>query len=170
MLSETARNALFDMRDCIFLGREFSDGRTYEDFAASRLHFFAVTRALEIISEASKRLPDELRDRHPELRWRAMRDAGNMYRHRYDNVAENFVWKTLHEDLGPLLAVSRPRSMRSARRADRVQLRHAPWLSSIKGWSQWPGGPDRGTPEEHCRRFFLLHPASAVAIERIPRR
>jgi len=105
MLSDTARFALFDIRDCILLAREFSHGLTFEDFAASRLHFFAVTRAFEIISEASRRLPEELRDRHPQLPWRAMQDAGNMYRHRYDNVAENIVWKTLHEDLGPLLAV-----------------------------------------------------------------
>ncbi len=105
MLSETDRFALFDIRDCILLAREFSEGLTYEAFAASRLHFFAVTRALEIISEASKRLPDDLRARHPELPWRAMRDAGNQYRHRYDNVAEQAVWTTLQKDLAPLLAV-----------------------------------------------------------------
>jgi uncharacterized protein with HEPN domain len=34
-----------------------------------------------------------------------MRDAGNVYRHRYDNVVESIVWKTLQEDLAPLLAV-----------------------------------------------------------------
>ena len=63
-----------------------------------------MTRALEIISEASRRLPDELRDRHPDLPWRDIRDAGNLYRHAYDNVVESIVWTTVREDLALLLA------------------------------------------------------------------
>src|SRR5208283_6175136 len=105
MRSDRLRLALFDIRDCILLAREFTTGLSYEAFKESRLHFFAVTRALEIISEASRRLPDELRDRHPDLPWRDIRDAGNMYRHSYDNVVEAIIWKTVQEDLAPLLAV-----------------------------------------------------------------
>src|ERR1019366_2721932 len=105
MPSNSVRVALFDIRDCILLARGFTEGLSYEGFKESRLHFFAVTRALEIISEASRRLPDELRNRHPDLPWRDIRDAGNMYRHGYDNVVESIVWKTVHEDLAPLLAV-----------------------------------------------------------------
>jgi uncharacterized protein with HEPN domain len=105
MPSDSVRLALFDIRDCILSARDFTEGLSYEAFKESRLHFFAVTRALEIISEASRRLPEELRDRHPELPWREIRDAGNMYRHRYDNVVESIVWKTIQEDLAPLLAV-----------------------------------------------------------------
>jgi uncharacterized protein with HEPN domain len=74
-----------------------------ESFAASRLHFFATTRALEIISEASRRLPDELRSKHAHLPWRNIQDAGNFYRHRYDNVEESIVWDTVHVHLPALL-------------------------------------------------------------------
>jgi uncharacterized protein with HEPN domain len=102
---DAVRLALFDIRDSILLAREFIKDLSYEGFRESRLHFFAVTRALEIISEASRRLPDELRNRHPELPWRDIRDAGNMYRHGYDNVVESIVWQTVQEDLAPLLAV-----------------------------------------------------------------
>jgi len=104
MLSNKALLALYDIRDCIFLARNFIKDLTYEAFKESRLHFFAVTRALEIISEASRRLPDDLRDRHPELPWRDIRDAGNLYRHSYDNVVEDIVWDTVQRDLSPLLA------------------------------------------------------------------
>jgi uncharacterized protein with HEPN domain len=106
MPSEKIHLALLDIRDCILLARDFTEGLSYEAFKESRLHFFAVTRALEIISEATRRLPDELRDRHPDLPWRDIRDAGNMYRHSYDNVVEAIVWKTVQEDLAPLLAVA----------------------------------------------------------------
>jgi uncharacterized protein with HEPN domain len=103
MLSKKESLALLEIRDCILLARSFTEGFTYETFKQSKLHFFAVTRALEIISEASRRLPDDLRERHPHLPWRDIRDAGNMYRHSYDNVVESIVWQTLQEDLTPLL-------------------------------------------------------------------
>ena len=52
-----------------------------------------------------RRLPDELRARHPELPWRAIMGAGNVYRHNYDNVLETYVWQTLHDRLPELVAV-----------------------------------------------------------------
>jgi len=74
-------------------------------FKADRRTFYAVTRCLEIVSEATRRLPPSVRDRHPELPWRAIMGAGNVYRHDYDNVAEEFVWRTVQISLGPLLAI-----------------------------------------------------------------
>jgi uncharacterized protein with HEPN domain len=105
MPSESSKFALFDIRDNILFAQGFVAGLTYEGFTASRLRFYAATRALELISEASRRLPDEVRERHSHLPWRDIRDAGNFYRHRYDNVAESFVWDTVHDDLPALLSV-----------------------------------------------------------------
>ena len=61
-------------------------------------------RTLEIISEASRRLSDELKARHPQIQWREMAAAGNFYRHNYEDVTPRRVWKTLREDLPPLRA------------------------------------------------------------------
>jgi len=66
---------------------------------------YAVIRSLEIISEASQRLSDELKARHPGIPWREMAAAGNFYRHNYQDVTPRRVWKTLQEDLSPLRAV-----------------------------------------------------------------
>jgi uncharacterized protein with HEPN domain len=44
----------------------------FGEFARDRKTVYAVTRALEIISEASRRLPDELKSRHPEIDWPAV--------------------------------------------------------------------------------------------------
>ncbi len=76
-----------------------------EDLRASRLHFYAVTRALEIISEASRRLPDDLRARHAHLPWRNIMGVGNIYRHNYDAVQEEMIWETITYHLTPLLIV-----------------------------------------------------------------
>ncbi len=105
MRSDTVKFALYDIRDNILFAREVVGGLTREAFAESRLHFYGVTRALEIISEACRRLPDDLRDRHPQLPWRSIRDVGNFYRHQYDNVAASYVWETVSVHLPPLLAV-----------------------------------------------------------------
>jgi uncharacterized protein with HEPN domain len=103
MPSEKLSFILYTIRDNIIFAREFVEGLTFETFQNSRLHFYAVTRALEIISEASRRLPDELRERHSHLPWRSIRDVGNFYRHEYDNVAEAYVWETVQVHLAPLM-------------------------------------------------------------------
>ena len=66
---------------------------------------YAVTRCLEIISEASRRLPPSLKDRHPSIPWKRMAGAGNVYRHDYEDVAANYVWDTVKLALPPLRAV-----------------------------------------------------------------
>jgi uncharacterized protein with HEPN domain len=104
MLSNKARLALFDIRENGKLACEFVAGLTYEGFERDRRTFYAVTRALEIISEATRRLPPELQQRHPSLPWRAIMGVGNIFRHNYDNVAERQVWRTVRESLPSLLA------------------------------------------------------------------
>ena len=105
MPSRSLRNTLYDIRDNILFAQEFVAGLDSASFVKSRRDVYAVTRAIEIISEASKGLPDEVRARHPHMPWRDIRDVGNFYRHQYDNVAESYVWRTVQEHLPPLLAV-----------------------------------------------------------------
>ena len=50
-------------------------------------------------------MPNGLRERHPELPWRAIRDSGNIFRHTYDNVAESLVWDTAPLHLPGLMRV-----------------------------------------------------------------
>jgi uncharacterized protein with HEPN domain len=97
------RSALCDIRDNALLAREFVAGLSPNAFAADCRAFYAVTRCLEIISEAARRLSPALRERHPHLPWRAIMDSGNVYRHDYGNVVKEFVWKAVDQDLAPLL-------------------------------------------------------------------
>jgi uncharacterized protein with HEPN domain len=84
----------------LFIGQASID-----QFLADRRTVYAVTRCLEIISEASRRLPAELKARHPHIRWQGMAGAGNVYRHDYELVLDKAVWDTVHGSLKPLLAV-----------------------------------------------------------------
>jgi uncharacterized protein with HEPN domain len=105
MLSDAATRALRDMSHHIALAQSFAAGTTYEAFRDDVLRLYAVTRCLEIISEASRRLPDELKARHPAIEWREMASAGNFYRHEYEDVAARRVWDTLMHHLPPLRVV-----------------------------------------------------------------
>src|SRR4051812_28786918 len=102
MLSNRARLALFDIRDNAKLAQTFVAALSFEEFRDDRRTFYAVTRCLEIVSEAARRLPPALRDRHPEIPWRAIMGLGNVYRHDYDNVAEDIVWRTVQHSLALL--------------------------------------------------------------------
>src|SRR6266700_3886973 len=99
MPSEKTKVALLDIRDNILSAQRFIDGISFEEFAASQMHFYAVTRALEIVSEAARRLPENLREMHATLPWKKIMGVGNVYRHNYDNVLETFVWLTVQEHL-----------------------------------------------------------------------
>jgi uncharacterized protein with HEPN domain len=105
MPSDRSRLALFDIRDNVRLAWSFVDGLSEEAFEGDRRTFYAVTRCLEIISEAARRLSPEMRARHPDLPWRAIMGVGNVCRHDYDNVAEDFVWRTVQHSLTELLVV-----------------------------------------------------------------
>jgi uncharacterized protein with HEPN domain len=58
------------------------------------MRLFAAIRALEVISEASRRLPNEMKDRHSQIDWAAVAAAGNIYRHEYDVVNPRRIWRT----------------------------------------------------------------------------
>jgi uncharacterized protein with HEPN domain len=96
------RRSLNDIQHHIAMAQGFIAGMNYEAFKDDNLRLYAVTRCLEIISEASRRLPQELKARHPSIEWREMAAAGNIYRHEYEDVAAGRVWRTLTVNL-PLL-------------------------------------------------------------------
>lgn len=104
MPSERALTALDDIVANIALAVSFTKDVTLEAFAADKMCFYAVVRCLEIVSEASRRLDAEILDRHPELPWRAIHGAGNVYRHDYGDVTPQIVLATVREALPPLLA------------------------------------------------------------------
>jgi uncharacterized protein with HEPN domain len=96
---------LADIHHHIAMAERFVAGMTYEAFRDDDRTVYAVTRCLEIISEASRRLPDEAKARHPGIEWREMAAAGNVYRHDYEDVEAHWIWRTLTTKLPPLRVV-----------------------------------------------------------------
>jgi uncharacterized protein with HEPN domain len=96
---------LIDIRRNIHLAQRYVEGLSYEAFRDSVLVFYTVTRALEIISEASRRLPAETKERRLPSPWAEMAGAGNVYRHDCEDVQERLVWGVVHLRLPALLAM-----------------------------------------------------------------
>jgi uncharacterized protein with HEPN domain len=105
MRSDPSLAALRDIEHHIALAMNFTAGFSYEAFRDDLRTAYAVTRCLEIISEASRRLPDALKARHPTIPWKEIAGAGNIYRHDYEEVAAEYVWDTVQSDLSALKAV-----------------------------------------------------------------
>lgn len=104
MPSKDPLKRLHDILECIHLLREWTKGMNLAAFQNDRLRSFACTRALSIISEASKRLPAQMKARMPGIDWPGMAAAGNIYRHEYESVSDRLVWAVIEQSLDPLEA------------------------------------------------------------------
>jgi uncharacterized protein with HEPN domain len=72
---------------------------SYDRFESDFKINFAVVRALEIIGEASKRLPDSIRDKYPAVPWKGMAGMRDRIIHGYDNVDLRIVWDVVKKDI-----------------------------------------------------------------------
>jgi uncharacterized protein with HEPN domain len=59
----------------------------------------AVLRNIQVIGDASKNLPAEFIERHPDIDWRGIAGMRNSITHRYFHVDWNLVWISIHEEL-----------------------------------------------------------------------
>ncbi|HEY7644846.1 MAG TPA: HepT-like ribonuclease domain-containing protein [Hyphomicrobiales bacterium] len=74
----------------------------YSDFEQSWVIRHAVQRGVEIISEAARRIPDEVLSQYPDIPWLNIKAIGNILRHEYHNIRDNIVWNIVETHLPPL--------------------------------------------------------------------
>jgi uncharacterized protein with HEPN domain len=93
---------LTDIIEAIELIRSEMAGVTLDAFEPDRRKRWLVERGIEIISEASRRLPEELKTRHPDIPWPKVAGIGNVLRHDYEHVAHDVLWRVVRDDLPQL--------------------------------------------------------------------
>lgn len=71
-------------------------------FSIDRMLHLAVERLLEIVCEASRNLPKDMKDSAPEIDWRKLVDFGNILRHAYHTTNVEIVWEIVQRHLPPL--------------------------------------------------------------------
>jgi uncharacterized protein with HEPN domain len=81
-------------------------GLTFDQYPNARIQRLAAERAIEIISEAARHLPDALTARHAAIPWPRIKAVGNVLRHEYYRVAPQVIWDVVHHHLPALEAAS----------------------------------------------------------------
>lgn len=104
-MSERIRFRLNDIKHAIEAIYELLDGKTFEILSSDKNTRAAFERFLEIISEASRHVPDEWKAADaPQIPWRSIANIGNHIRHAYQRVELLTLWQVYEDDLASLEA------------------------------------------------------------------
>jgi uncharacterized protein with HEPN domain len=87
-----------NMRDA----RQFVEGMTFDEFRSSKMAVNAVLRSIEVIGEAVKNVPEEIRGRRPAVPWRSMARMRDRVIHMYFGVDHVRVWETVTGAIPPV--------------------------------------------------------------------
>ncbi len=110
---------LGEILDAVALVRDYTEGLDFDAFAANVEKQDAVIRRLEIIGEAVKGVPDEVRAGHPAVPWRDIAGARDILIHEYFRVDLEMAWVMVRKDL-PILETEVRRILQELHRDEGV--------------------------------------------------
>ena len=88
-----------DILEAIQRVEEYTESLSINDFTESKLHQDAVIRNLEIIGEAVKRLPGNLRKKYPDVEWKKIAGLRDILIHAYFGIDVEIVWDVVKNKL-----------------------------------------------------------------------
>ena len=91
-----------DIRRSVTLIEEFTANMDFSSFSEDFKTQYAVVRCFEIMGEAAKRIPDEIRFAHPSVPWKIMAGMRDRMIHGYDVIDVAILWKTVKQDIPSL--------------------------------------------------------------------
>ena len=82
--------------------RRYTKGKTFDEFIADDMMYYAVVKNIEILGEAANMLTEEFRNKHPLTPWKLVSGMRNYIVHEYFQVDNNVVWDVITHDLSTL--------------------------------------------------------------------
>jgi uncharacterized protein with HEPN domain len=95
---------LEDICECIDKIKGYTGGISYDEFVQDTRTLDAVTHNLLIIGEATKQVPDSLRQRYPGVPWRQIAWLRDVIAHTYFRINSQIIWDIINTELDPLRA------------------------------------------------------------------
>ena len=99
MVKRVYTDYIQDILDSIQDIENFIQGMNYKEFRDDRKTINAVIRSIEIIGEASKKIPKSLRDSQPEIPWKKMAGMRDKLTHAYFGIDLEIIWKVVSEEI-----------------------------------------------------------------------
>ncbi|HZV46626.1 MAG TPA: DUF86 domain-containing protein [Thermodesulfovibrionales bacterium] len=88
---------LQDILDAMHAIEKFVEGIDFEEFKADDKTASAVIRKFEIIGEAAKQVPEDIRKKYNQLPWKEMAGMRDRLIHFYFDVKHELVWQTIRD-------------------------------------------------------------------------
>jgi len=101
-MSRNPRLYLEDIQQSCAKVLRFTSGLTFEQFKQDDLRYDAVLRNLELIGEAAKNIPAEVRQRYPDVEWRKISGFRDIVSHQYFSLSDSIVWDIVQNKVPPL--------------------------------------------------------------------
>jgi uncharacterized protein with HEPN domain len=102
MKNRNYKDYIQDIIDSIIDIESFTEKIAFEDFEKDKKTINAVIRSLEIIGEATKKIPKMIRDKNPSIPWKKMTGMRDKLIHEYSGVDTEILWSTIKEDIPSL--------------------------------------------------------------------
>lgn len=99
MTQGDVKDYLQDILDASYAASNFVAGMTFDSFETDQKTIFAVTRAIEIIGEATKSIPENIRLQYLEVPWKNMAGMRDKVIHQYFGVNYQVLWDTVQQDI-----------------------------------------------------------------------
>ncbi len=101
-MKRTYKDYIVDILTSIQEIEEFIGGMDFGEFVKDRKTINAVIRSLEVMGEAAKKIPFQIRNKYPDIPWKYIAGMRDKLIHEYHGVDLEIVWEVIKKEIPPL--------------------------------------------------------------------